>query len=64
MNNTAFTEAYIQAKREDRSRASRTVLRHFRIQKLRRKILFGICGSSFLLMVFGALLFVLPALRV
>lgn len=64
MNNTAFTEAYIHEKREDRSRASRSVLRHFRVKKLQRKIVAGILGSTFLLVVFGALLLVLPALHV
>ena len=64
MNRIAFTEAYFQERKETRKVASNSVLRHFRMRKLKRKVVYGILISAILLTVFGTLLLVLPALKV
>ncbi len=56
----AFNEAYIQEKKESRSLASDSVLRHCFFRKLKKKVMLGIAVTTGLLMFFGTLLLILP----
>ncbi len=64
MNRTAFTEAYFQERKESRTIASTAVMQHSFKRALQRKLILGILISTVLLMIFGTLLLVLPALKV
>lgn len=64
MNRTVFTEAYFQERKECRNIASSSVMQHSLKRALQKKIVNGILVSTLLLVIFGALLLVLPAFKV
>ena len=65
MNRTAY---YSYSNNEkpaaEKSRASRSVIRHQRVRRMQRRVAVGILGSTLLLVSFGMLLLVLPAFKV